>query len=292
MYRLKDFFISVYGVRSEDIPSEEILCAESNTELTLLTNKMQDSLAAYTFTFVEQGWLTLIFNGRELTLKPGDLYVYSPGFQITIVRGSSDYKSLCLLADENMTLEMPIYRDIIRTTYLPLVEWGEPVVHVPENYRSRLSKRMREIIEYQFSTHGFLLETLRTLYTLFLLDLTDIQERAVSCHKYSDRTAELFTGFLHLLPRHYIEHHDIAFYASKLFVTTTHLSRIVRQITGRTVMDYINQMLFMEASWLLQSTDLPLDIIADKLHFADQSSFGRFFKRIKGIGPKQYRMKK
>ena len=54
-------------------------------------------------------------------------------------------------------------------------------------------------------------------------------------------------------------------------------------------MDYINRMLLMEASWLLQSTDLNIAEIAERLHFADQSSFGKFFHRMKGVSPKEYR---
>lgn len=38
--------------------------------------------------------------------------------------------------------------------------------------------------------------------------------------------------FPYLLPRHFIEHHDIGFYASELCITTTYLSRIVRQVSG------------------------------------------------------------
>ncbi len=292
MYKLKDFFTSVFGMDAADIPSDEILCTESDLKVTFYTNKMQYTLAAYTYTLVERGWLTLIYNGRQVTLEPGDLYIYSPGFQVTIVDGSDDYHSLCLLADEEMTLEMPSVRNIIRSAYLPLVEWGQPVVHIPENYRQRFSLRMHEIIDYQFSNHRFREESLRTLYILFLLDLTDIQERTVKNRKHSERTTELFIGFMRLLPKYYTMHHDLAFYASKLCITTTHLSRIVRQFTGRTVMDYINQMLLMEASWLLQSTDLPLSAIAERLHFADQSSFGRFFTRIKGVNPKRFRMKR
>ena len=61
-------------------------------------------------------------------------------------------------------------------------------------------------------------------------------------------------------------------------------------MTGRTVVDYINQMLLMEASWLLQTTDLSIAAISERLHFSDQSSFGRFFTRMKGMSPKRFRM--
>lgn len=292
VYRLKDFFLSVIGLDEADLYSEEIMCNQTDIGLTFYTNQMQDTLAAYSYTLVEQGWLILIYNGRQLTLEAGDLYIYSPGFQVTIVGGSEDYRGICLMADEGMTLQMPTIRDIIRTAYLPIAEWGQPVVHIPDTDIHRLSRHMHDVIDYQQSSHSFRAEALRTLYTLFLLDLTDIQERAVGSHKHGERTAELFVSFMRLLPQHFVEHHDIAFYASELCITTTHLSRIVRQITGRTVVDYINQMLAMEASFLLQTTDLPTCRIAERLCFANQSSFSKFFLRMKGINPKRFRMGK
>ena len=63
----------------------------------------------------------------------------------------------------------------------------------------------------------------------------------------------------------------------------------MRQITNHTVVDYVNQMLLMEASWLLQTTDLSIAAIAERLHFANPSSFGTFFSRLKGTSPKAYR---
>ena len=75
--------------------------------------------------------------------------------------------------------------------------------------------------------------------------------------------------------------------------------RVVRQVTGRTVVDYINQMLLMEASFLLQTSPLSITQIVDRLHFADTPSFSKFldepsggagyFSRLKGVSPKEYR---
>jgi len=91
------------------------------------------------------------------------------------------------------------------------------------------------------------------------------------------------------LPKHFAEHHDIKFYAESLCITPVYLSRVIKQVSGRTVVDYINQMLLMEASWLLNSTHETTIQIADRLHFASQASFCRFFKRMKGVAPITYR---
>ena len=64
---------------------------------------------------------------------------------------------------------------------------------------------------------------------------------------------------------------------------------MVRQVTGRTVVDYINQMLLMEATFLLKTSELSITQIADHLHFADTPSFSKFFSRMKGQSPRAYR---
>lgn len=290
MYRLKEYLRTVMGLQSEDISSDEIYCTEADQRRTLQTNQMQEAVAVYAYTLVRRGWLNIIYNGVELTLRPGDLYIYSPGFHVSVIGGSEDYHGICLMADEHLTLEQPQLWSIIRTAYYPISEIGQPVVSLSAVQAGHLWNRMCEISAYLRSSHRFLKESLRSLYTLFVLDMRSMMEQAIGTHKYSERTVEIFLGFMLLLPRNFKEHRDIAFYAGELSVTTTHLSRIVRQVTKRTVMDYINQMLLMEALWLLQTTSLSIANIAERLNFSNPSSFCHFFTRLKGIGPKTYRM--
>jgi AraC-like DNA-binding protein len=127
------------------------------------------------------------------------------------------------------------------------------------------------------------------LYSLFLNDLTGVMERIIRQHRFPKRVKEIFLAFLHLLPQHFAEHHDIPFYADMLHITPVYPSRVVRQVTGRTVVDYINQMRLMEASFLLQTSPMSITQIADRLHFADTPSFSKFFSRLKGVSPKEYR---
>ena len=290
MYQLKDFLTSVLGMSPSDVASGELYCTESNTRLTFLTNQMQQTMAGYSYTLVIDGWLQLIYNDRLLTLKKGDLLIYSPGMLVRIVSGSVNYHSICLIIDEQAALEIPAVRNVVHTVYQPIVELGRPVIHLGEQQTCHFRQLMLEIIRYLYSNHRYLHEVLRTLFTHFVLDLMDVMEQNIGFRQVGERTTELFIGFMRLLTTHFIDHHNIAFYADSLHITPIHLSRIVRQMTGRTVIDYINQMLLMEAVWLLRSTTLPLADIAERLHFSDQSSFGRFFTRLKGVNPKRFRM--
>ena len=292
MYRLRDFLTSVIGMSPDNLVSNELFCTEGNTKQTFLTNQMQEALAGYTYTLVHDGWLEMLYNDWMLTLQKGDLLIYSPGVQVRIINGSKNYHCVCLMVDEQAALEIPGVRNVIHTAYQPIAELGRPIIHLDDEQAAHFWQHMLEIVRYLHSNHRYMHEALRTLFAQFVLDLMDAMAQNIGPGHISERSTELFIAFMRLLNQHFIEHHDIGFYADRLHITPIHLSRIVRQVTRRTVVDYINQMLLMEASWLLQTTNLSLAAIAERLHFADQSSFGRFFTRMKGVNPKRYRMEK
>lgn len=268
----------------------KMYCTETDAAKTFRTNETQGFLSAYTFTLVTEGWLKFLCNGRMLTLQADDLYFYSPGLSVNVVSASENYHGFCLMADEHTTIEMPTVRDLVNIAYQPIVQLHEPKLALPHATARHLAERMREIIAYLHSDHIYKGEVLRMLYTVFLLDVQNAQQQVITRRQTPQRVEEIFIGFIRLLPQHFAEHRDIAFYASRLNISSVYLSRVVRQVSGRTVIDYISQMLLMEASFLLRTTSMSITQIADRLHFANQSSFSKFFLRMKGDTPKRFRM--
>ena len=287
MYQLAEFLHDVVGFDCE--PDCKILCRENRLDETFLTNNMNDTLACYTFTIVTHGHLSLIHNGSEVHLSAGDLYCYIPGATCTIVSGTDDYRSICLLADENLTLSSPIVRLMTHATYFSIMILDEHKLALSPTDADHLVGIMRQILNYQQKPHQFKRDVLNTLYTLFLLDLMDIQERSIRQGRYSERIEQLFTDFIQLAHQHFIEHRNLAFYADRLHITPIYLSRVVKSITGDTVVAYLNRLLLMEATYQLQTTEASINQIAENLHFADQASFSKFFRRMRGMGPKEFR---
>lgn len=291
MYTLKEGWIAMHGEMPTDDWDGKLFCDKTDADRTFLTNRIQGFLAAYTFTLVIQGQLTIVYNDRELMLQADDLFFYSPGMSVTIIAASADYQGLCLLADENATIELTTVRDLVYIAYAPIVQLHEPKLTLPHIEALRLAEKMREIIGYLHLEHLYKAEVLRLLYAVFLLDVQNAQQRAIIHRQTPQRVEEIFIGFIRLLPQYFAEHHDIGFYASALNISSVYLSRVVRQVTGRTVVDYINQMIVMEASFLLRTSTMNITQIADRLHFADTPSFSKFFSRLKGVSPREYRTK-
>ncbi|NLJ42798.1 MAG: AraC family transcriptional regulator [Bacteroidales bacterium] len=102
----------------------------------------------------------------------------------------------------------------------------------------------------------------------------------------------LVENFLLLVRENYREHREMEFYAGKLNLTPKYLSKAIRQKSGKTGSEWIEDHVMLEARALLKSTDKSISQISDELNFPSQSFFGKYFKRLAGLSPMQYRKRK
>lgn len=103
------------------------------------------------------------------------------------------------------------------------------------------------------------------------------------------RKEELFESFLRILYMYCKEQHVVSFYAEQLYITPQYLSLILKELTGRSANKWIDEALMQEAKILLKAPQATVQQVADALHFSDQSTFGKFFKKHAGKSPMEYR---
>ena len=291
MYNLAKARIDTQTHSNEENWDGKISCFYGNKTNAMRLNNLRDTVEVYGFTLVRAGEVVYTGNDYDFSLHRNDLYINLPGFKIKTKSASDDYQGLILLIDVKTSIDSPASKDVVRTAFFPLLELKEPKIHLNEEDALRIEKIMLMIRDRIMSESLYKEKILKMLYSVLVLELMNIQELHKRKSPLSERSENLYIGFIRLLPKYYKEHHDISFYAKQLNVTPTYLSRLVKQVTSYTVLDFINQMLLSEAIWLLSNSDMPIGAIAEELHFSDQASFSKFFLRLKGIGPKDYRKK-
>ncbi|MBM6670761.1 AraC family transcriptional regulator [Phocaeicola coprophilus] len=79
------------------------------------------------------------------------------------------------------------------------------------------------------------------------------------------------------------------FYYEKLCLTPKYLTTVIKKESGVSAADWIERYVILQAQALLKSTDLTIQQISDKLNFSSQVFFGKYFKRLVGMSPKEYR---
>ena len=77
--------------------------------------------------------------------------------------------------------------------------------------------------------------------------------------------------------------------SKKFEVSTSHLSRIFREHTGVTLIEYINIKKVEESQYYLRFSSSKIADISDQFHFCNQSYFTRIFKKYTGQTPKRFR---
>lgn len=133
-------------------------------------------------------------------------------------------------------------------------------------------------------------EYLQSLVTMMLIQVERGQvesERTVfSPGKTAHRT---FLAFRRAVEQNYRSIHTVAEYANLLNVTTKSLSNYVRECSGFSPLEMINNRIILEAKRMLRYSDMMIKEIAAQLGFGDPSYFIKFFKRIAKCSPADYR---
>ena len=142
--------------------------------------------------------------------------------------------------------------------------------------------------EFQWPQPGraAMLEWLFRVLLLIIRRQVDMQE--VQSEIRGNRL-DTFTHFRQLVEDHYQEHWSIADYARQLAVTQQTLNRICRALTGKGALDIVQERLVLAARRHLIYTDASVEAIAYGLGFQDPAYFSRFFKRLAGMAPGQFR---
>ncbi len=83
--------------------------------------------------------------------------------------------------------------------------------------------------------------------------------------------------------------HPIQFYAAKIGVTPARLNTLCRRLTGRTALQLLHERLLLEAKRNLTYTSMTISEVSFHLGFSEPAYFTRFFKRMTGQAPNEFR---
>ena len=120
--------------------------------------------------------------------------------------------------------------------------------------------------------------------------------RIVSCRikqseypRVNTRKYDYFKRFFALLATGYKQHRNVNWYAEQLHLSTKYFTSLIRQVSGRTTVDWINDRVIYEAKNLLLYSEMSITEIAYQLNFPSTSFFSKYFKNIVGINPSEFR---
>lgn len=272
----------------------ETLDTQEGQEFIVETNRCESLLQSFSklknacIFLCRQGEATIEIDSEEYHVETDTHAVLLPGTIIGQVWRSNDFQATYILFPDSILREVTNRLDPSFFRFLN----ENPTVTLPEE-RLRSIKGMMALIKelYEDRHNCFRPQILRNNLQSFLFHIYDKTHRLFEDRHPEgiSRQEELFKMFMRLVHEHCTHHREVSFYADRLCISSRYLSNVVQSVSGTTAKNIISRHVILEMKAMLKSTTLSIQEISNRLHFPDQSFFGRYFKKHTGMSPLEYR---
>ena len=220
--------------------------------------------------FVENGDAELYTSDSTYDVNDHDLIVFYPDSKIFYeVRKNSDWRIWWMGISGN---------DVYSFFETFGVSPRSPVLHVG-NHREVLSC-FNEMYETMNSNH---LEQktmgLSLMYKIF----------SVLAHNAPEIKSSAIRNAVYYMNYHYDTIKNVSEVASMFGMSRNSFLTLFKKETGKSPVNYLEDLRFARACELLENTDLSVKSIAFSIGFGDPLYFSRFFKKYSGMSPGNYR---
>ena len=113
--------------------------------------------------------------------------------------------------------------------------------------------------------------------------------RISSVDSRSNHKRLVFEQFHKLVSEYYSQERLVLFYADKLCLSPKYLSKLVKEVSGKSAPEWIDSYVLLEAKNLLKYSDMPIKEVVYRLNFPNQTVFYKYFKKHTGMTPTDYR---
>mgnify|MGYP001709184070 FL=1 len=271
----------------------ECIAANSASEMEIF--RFPSRLNALIIGVGTEGETSLTSNLQEFRLKKDSLFIFSPK-HILQVQSNNRFKAhLIVIAPDflkRINIDpkrmMPLF---LQFGSLPCMELTQAESQSLRSFISMVEQELKGS-ETDFSSEiigGLIAATIYKVGDILTHYLTEHPEVDSPIH---NRAEEYFRQFTELLGEHYKHERSVGFYARQLCITPKYLTTLIKRISGKSVSEWIDNYVILEAKTLLKYSNMSVQEIAYYLNFPNQSFFGSYFKRNAGMSPSQYKAKK
>ncbi|WP_373718499.1 helix-turn-helix domain-containing protein [Bacteroides heparinolyticus] len=242
----------------------------------------------------QEGYVQLDVNGKNYQLNAYDVLIclptmvlsrimFSPGTRIRMTGFSIQFLNRAVKKEEGMDNmffylnKHPIQRPC-ESGKPPLAHYYEQLIKGKIN--SVPGRFHKDILQHLFS--AFFCEVMSVLY-----------EHAGKEEQQQGggikRGSYVFKQFLMELSKANGMHRTVNYFADRLCYSPKYVSAVIKQVSGRTAMEWINEYAIEQIKLRLKHSDKSIKEIADEFNFSNQSFFGKYVKAHLGMSPAQYR---
>lgn len=241
--------------------------------------------------FVEEGNIQLKINGRNVEGGKNSLIFFSPGHFKQVLDCKQDSRLILITFTANFFKDFDVFANL--TDFIEYFFAKSMCAWLLKDDERLMLLNNIEYLRHRITTvnsHVYGKEVLYNVFLTFLYDIANLEARSDIIPSLEfGRKEELVLKFFRLVENNCKAERKIGFYADKICVSAKYLSETLKEITGKTAGDIIGEMNVSEAKRLLMDPGKSISDVSNLLNFSSLSFFSKFFKRITGLSPLEYK---
>lgn len=249
--------------------------------------------SSFLFFFIKKGKVSIDLNGNLYTLSSRNAVTMTKNLAYSVKEVSEDYQYFAIEINETLIDEAKIGLNI-NLGLLHIEKNGFLVNVLSEsmfNYIQHIYLNMHYWIKKPAHPYNHLI--LKHFANIILIEKVDnlgdfIDEQVPDNKTAISRQHVIFENFIKLLELYADKHRDVKFYADKLGVTPKYLSAVTHVYTGKSAISSIEDFVINKIKTIMSERAYSIQQICRLMNFNSQSFFGRYFKRITGMSPREY----
>ena len=248
----------------------------------------------YVAAYCVEGTVDCSVNLTDYHLTTGTLLLFTPGniVRITEPEPTQQLRLTLICASTSFITGIGINPSKFLIEAMDVLR--DPCIHLSTDEAEMLHKYVNLALDITKTNPQFIKESIGGLvssvfyqFAGFLADSKRRQDMETPVR--TSRQRQMLEQFIKLAINDHAREHLVGYYADKMCVTPKYLSKIVKEASGRSVPDWLNELLILDAKNMLRHSDMTIKEISARLNFPSQSFFFRFFKNHTGQTPTQYR---
>ncbi len=250
--------------------------------------------------FCVRGSIRMSINLNEFDIVEGNLVVVTSQDIVKVERVYSqnleELHFVMIAMSQNFVSGLKIDFRKILSEGITLIE--TPVINLNNELQDVFADYLRLITKItdrklqmnQDAVHSLVSSMASIAAGQWLAGVDKIRNRdVVNTNLRSDHKRLVFQQFMKLVHENYSRERQVIYYADRLCISPKYLSRLCREISGKSAPEWIDAYIMLEAKNLLKYSAMPIKEIVYRLNFSNQTVFYKFFKAHTGLTPTEYR---
>lgn len=250
--------------------------------------------------FCIKGSARISINLDDFEIKEGSLVIVTPQDIVKVEwidKHNSDELHFVMIAmSQKFVSDLKIDFRKILSEGLTLIE--TPIINLNDELQDVFADYLRLIAKVTESGLNMNQDAVRSLVSSmasiaagqWLAGVDKIKGKSsVTSNLRSDHKRLVFQQFMKLVHENYSKERQAIYYADRLCISPKYLSRLCKEISGKSAPEWIDAYIMLEAKNLLKYSSMPIKEIVYRLNFSNQTVFYKFFKAHTGMTPTEYR---